>query len=140
MKFVKIILSIVLVVCATNLTLAQVKKPIVKKKVVTKKVVKFTPPVIKKVPGTRIKLTTDSGVIVLRLYDGTPKHRDNFIKLATAKFFDSLLFHRVINDFMIQGGDPQSKNAVAGSMLGSGDVGYTVNFILYREKNIPSKR
>ena len=82
MKFVKIILSIVLVVCATNLTLAQEKK-----KVVTKKVVKFTPPVIKKVPGTRIKLTTDSGVIVLRLYDGTPKHRDNFIKLATAKFF-----------------------------------------------------
>ena len=126
MKFVKIILSIALVVCASNLTLAHVKKPVVKKKVVTKKVVKFTPPVIKKIPGTRIKLTTDSGVIVLRLYDGTPKHRDNFIKLATAKFFDSLLFHRVINDFMIQGGDPQSKNAVAGSMLGSGDVGYTI--------------
>ena len=55
MKFVKIILSIVLVVCATNLTLAQVKKPIVKKKVVTKKVVKFTPPVIKKMPHYRAK-------------------------------------------------------------------------------------
>ncbi len=126
MKFVKIILAVALVVCATNVTLAQVKKPVAKKKVVTKKVVKFTPPVIKKIPGTRIKLTTDSGVIVLRLYDGTPKHRDNFIKLATEKFFDSLLFHRVINGFMIQGGDPQSKNAVAGTMLGSGDVGYTI--------------
>ncbi len=79
-----------------------------------------------RVPGTRVKVTTDSGVIVILLYDKTPKHRDNFIKLANEHFFDSLLFHRVINSFMIQGGDPLSKNAVPGTPLGSGDVGYTI--------------
>jgi cyclophilin family peptidyl-prolyl cis-trans isomerase len=108
------------------ITSAQVKKVPLKKKVITKKVVAFKPPVIKKIPGTRIKLTTDSGVIVLRLYDNTPKHRDNFIKLVSEKFFDSLLFHRVIAGFMIQGGDPQSKTAPQGAMLGNGDVGYTI--------------
>src|SRR4029079_18244082 len=66
------------------------------------------------------------GVIIIRLYDKTVRHRDNFIKLVNEHFFDSLLFHRVINGFMIQGGDPQSKNAVPGTMLGMGDVGYTI--------------
>ena len=105
---------------------AQVKKQPVKKKTVykTKTVVKV--PVVTKIPGTRVRVTTDSGVMVIRLYDKTPKHRDNFIKLASAHFFDSLLFHRVIRGFMIQGGDPQSKNASAGTMLGGGDVGYTI--------------
>jgi cyclophilin family peptidyl-prolyl cis-trans isomerase len=120
------VLFLVAFMFTSLITNAQVKKAPVKKKVVTKKVAVFTPPVIKKVPGTRIKITTDSGVIVLRLYDGTPKHRDNFIKLANEKFFDSLLFHRVIGGFMIQGGDPQSKNAAPGAMLGNGDVGYTI--------------
>ena len=64
--------------------------------------------------------------MVIRLYDKTPQHRDNFIKLANEHFFDSLLFHRVISQFMIQGGDPQSKYAQPGQMLGSGDVGYTI--------------
>jgi peptidyl-prolyl cis-trans isomerase B (cyclophilin B) len=105
---------------------APVQKAPVKKVSVVKAKPVFTPPVLKRIPGTRVKLTTDSGVIVIRLYDKTPKHRDNFIKLATAHFFDSLLFHRVINGFMIQGGDPQSKNAPAGAMLGNGDVGYTI--------------
>jgi cyclophilin family peptidyl-prolyl cis-trans isomerase len=71
-------------------------------------------------PGIRIKITTDSGVILVRLYDSTPLHRDNFVALVRKGFYDSLLFHRVIKDFMIQGGDPQSKNAVAGTMLGNG--------------------
>ena len=109
---------------------AQVKKAPVKKTVVKKPVVKkavaFQPPVIKQIPGTRVKITTDSGVIVVRLYDRTPLHRDNFIKLVNEHFFDSLLFHRIIREFMIQGGDPQSKHAPAGAMLGSGDVGYTI--------------
>lgn len=77
-------------------------------------------------PGTRVKITTDYGVMVVRLYDKTPKHRDNFIKLAESHFFDSLLFHRVINGFMIQGGDPLSKTAAPGAPLGMGDVGYTI--------------
>ena len=64
--------------------------------------------------------------MVAILYDETPKHKENFIKLAKAKFYDSLLFHRVIQDFMIQGGDPESKKAAAGQPLGRGGPGYTV--------------
>jgi cyclophilin family peptidyl-prolyl cis-trans isomerase len=60
------------------------------------------------------------------LYNETPKHRDNFVKLAKSGFYDGLLFHRVIMGFMIQGGDPQSKNAKAGQRLGGGDPGYTI--------------
>ncbi len=70
--------------------------------------------------GACVKIITDSGDIVIRLYNETPLHRDNFIKLAKDGFFDSLLFHRVIPEFMIQGGDPTSKNASPGSILGSG--------------------
>jgi cyclophilin family peptidyl-prolyl cis-trans isomerase len=68
----------------------------------------------------KIKITTDSGVIVVKLYDSTPLHRDNFAKLVKEHFYDSLLFHRVISGFMIQGGDPLSKNAEPGAMLGNG--------------------
>jgi peptidyl-prolyl cis-trans isomerase B (cyclophilin B) len=79
-----------------------------------------------KLPGARIKLTTDSGTIVLRLYDKTPLHRDNFIKLVKQHYFDNLLFHRVITSFMIQGGDPESKNALPRIQLGNGGPGYTI--------------
>lgn len=75
---------------------------------------------------TVVEMTTDLGVIRLKLYNETPKHRDNFIKLVKEGFYDSLLFHRVINGFMIQGGDPDSKNAPAGKQLGMGDVGYKI--------------
>jgi len=60
------------------------------------------------------------------LYNETPKHRDNFVKLAKSGFYDGLLFHRVIMGFMIQGGDPTSKTAKAGQRLGGGDPGYTI--------------
>ena len=70
--------------------------------------------------SVRIKITTDSGTMIVALYDSTPLHRDNFIKLVQQGFYDSLLFHRVIPEFMIQGGDPMSKNAAPGSMLGMG--------------------
>ncbi len=105
---------------------AQVKKTLVKKKTVvasktaTKRVTPATAVMAKKVPGIRVKLTTDSGIVIIRLYDSTPLHRDNFVKLVNEHFFDSLLFHRVIKGFMIQGGDPMSKNAQPGQMLGSG--------------------
>ena len=72
---------------------------------------------------TKIVMETDLGKIVIVLYDNTPLHRDNMIKLAGEHFFDSLLFHRVIPQFMIQGGDPQSKHATAGMMLGNGEHG-----------------
>lgn len=67
-----------------------------------------------------IRLTTDSGVVLIRLSDSTPLHRDNFVKLVRQNFFDSLLFHRVIPNFMIQGGDPTSKDAPTGALLGNG--------------------
>ena len=74
----------------------------------------------------RVKISTALGDIVVRLYDETPAHRDNFLKLAREGFYNGTLFHRVIKDFMIQGGDPQSKGAPAGKALGSGDAGYTL--------------
>lgn len=73
-----------------------------------------------------VLLQTSMGDIVIRLSDSTPLHRDNFLKLVKVHFYDSLLFHRVIQNFMIQGGDPDSKNAPAGKALGSGDLGYRV--------------
>ncbi|MDB5227555.1 MAG: peptidylprolyl isomerase [Bacteroidota bacterium] len=73
-----------------------------------------------------VVISTDYGDIRIRLYDETPLHRDNFVKLAKQGFFDSTLFHRIIPSFMIQGGDPDSKKAAAGQPLGSGDVGYRV--------------
>ncbi len=81
-------------------------------------------PVEKK--GQKVKLSTSYGNMVLILYDETPKHRDNFIKLVNEGFYNGTLFHRVIKDFMIQGGDPDSKNAQPGQRLGTGGPGYTI--------------
>ena len=75
---------------------------------------------------TKLKIETTAGNIVVKLYNETPKHRDNFIKLAREGVYEGTLFHRVIKDFMIQAGDPQSKNAPKGKSLGAGDVGYTL--------------
>ena len=69
---------------------------------------------------------TTMGTVEFKLYNETPKHRDNFLKLADEHFFDGLLFHRVIDGFVIQGGDPNSKDAEPGQMLGEGDLGYRV--------------
>ena len=71
-------------------------------------------------------IETSFGNMTVELYNETPKHRDNFIKLVKEGFYDGLIFHRVINNFMIQGGDPNSKNAAPGTMLGNGTLGYTV--------------
>ena len=73
-----------------------------------------------------VDITTSLGDIKVLLYGDTPKHRDNFVKLVNEGFYNGVLFHRVINEFMIQAGDPESKNAPAGKMLGSGDPGYTL--------------
>ena len=74
----------------------------------------------------KVRLETTCGDIVLQLYAETPQHRDNFMKLVDDGFYDGVLFHRVIADFMIQAGDPQSRDARPGQSLGHGDVGYTV--------------
>ncbi len=73
-----------------------------------------------------VLISTNMGDMKVKLYDATPKHRDNFLKLVEQNYYDSLLFHRVIRNFMIQGGDPLSKNAAPGVPLGNGDIGYTI--------------
>ncbi len=73
-----------------------------------------------------VKIETSYGNMVVKLYNETPLHRDNFLKLVKEGTYNGVLFHRVINQFMIQGGDPNSRNAKPGQMLGDGDLGYTI--------------
>ena len=73
-----------------------------------------------------VEIITDKGTIIVRLSDSTPLHRDNFLKLVKQAYFDSVLFHRVIKNFMIQGGDPNSKHAKADDILGEGGPEYTI--------------
>ncbi len=77
--------------------------------------------------GARVCMETTHGVIEVLLYDETPEHRDNFLSLVKECYYDSLLFHRVIPNFMIQGGDPYSKNAPQGTLLGEGGPDYRLN-------------
>lgn len=74
----------------------------------------------------KVKFHTTEGDIIVELYDDTPLHRDNFLKLVKEKYYDGLLFHRVIKDFMVQTGDPNSRNADSTAMLGAGSPSYTI--------------
>ena len=103
------IVGLLLLILLTNTLLAQ------KDSVVTKKDRKRD-----------VLLQTNYGDITIRLSDSTPLHRDNFLKLTKIHFYDSVLFHRVIKNFMIQGGDPDSKNASAGKPLGNGGPAYRI--------------
>lgn len=123
------LLIVVIAVFSVSVTTAQTKKT--KKRIVHKQ--KHVKPIVNAQAKlnldttiTRVRIITSFGEMIVRLYNKTPMHRDNFIKLVKEHFYDSLLFHRVINTFMIQGGDPNSKNAEAGTFLGEGDVGYTI--------------
>lgn len=106
--------------------MAQAKKPVTNTKPATTSTVKKTTvttaakPIVEK--ETMVEITTNYGVMIAKLYNQTPLHRDNFIKLVKVGFYDSLLFHRVIKDFMIQGGDPESKHATPDAMLGGGSA------------------
>ncbi len=86
------------------------------------------------------RIETNFGDITIKLYNKTPLHRDNFEKLVTENFFEDILFHRVINNFMIQGGDPDSKNAKFGDFLGEADCGYNIpaefNDSLFHKKGV----
>jgi len=129
-SFLRITLFIISIFCFEHLQ-AQVKKSTVKKStVLSSKMAKpkhtITDTTQLKARNSRIRIITSLGEIVIRLSDKTPKHRDNFIKLVKSHFYDSLLFHRVINTFMIQGGDPESKKAEPGALLGEGDMKYTI--------------
>ncbi|MEL7124259.1 MAG: peptidylprolyl isomerase, partial [Bacteroidota bacterium] len=92
-----------------------------KKKRMTEKEITIDPPKF-----CLVEVQTEFGNMLIQLSDATPEHRDNFLKLAEEGFYDGLLFHRVINGFMVQGGDPNSKEARKGQPLGSGGPGYTV--------------
>ncbi len=81
---------------------------------------------VKEPKNCTVELQTEYGNMTILLYDDTPQHRDNFLKLVSENFYDDLLFHRVIQGFMIQGGDPESRNAKPGQPLGMGGPGYTV--------------
>lgn len=76
--------------------------------------------------GDRVKISTPFGDMIAVLYDDCPEHKANFLKLANEGFYDDLLFHRVIKDFMVQGGDPNSRGAAPGARLGNGGPGYTI--------------
>ncbi len=73
-----------------------------------------------------VEMVTDEGSMTLRLFGDTPLHRDNFVKLVNEGYYDGLLFHRVINDFMVQTGDPGSRDAKPGKRLGDGSPDYTI--------------
>ncbi len=87
-----------------------------------------------------VEMVTDKGTIVIRLYDNTPLHRNNFLHLVKEHYYDSVLFHRVINRFMIQAGDPNSKRAKTGAQLGDGGPSYTIpaefNLSLFHKKGV----
>ena len=112
----------------TTVTKTTAKKP-VSKSTTTKKTTQSKPTTTKPKKmdtSTYVLISTEFGEIKIRLYDETPLHKANFIKLVKEGTLDSTLFHRIIPEFMIQGGDPTSKNAAPGQPLGSGDVGYRV--------------
>ena len=80
----------------------------------------------KQMTNVEIEILTSVGNLTVRLYDETPLHRDNFVKLVADSFYNGVLFHRVINQFMVQAGDPESRNAQPGVMLGAGTPGYDI--------------
>ena len=131
--FLLVILATFIVVGCNNQTDDKKgkSKPEVKKelksetKIVAKKVEEEKSAPITKL-GQKVLISTNFGDMTVLLYDETPKHRDNFIKLAKDGFYNGTLFHRVIRDFMIQGGDPESKGADAKKRLGSGGPGYII--------------
>jgi cyclophilin family peptidyl-prolyl cis-trans isomerase len=100
------------------------------KRLITLVFILFTVTAFAKPPKNQyVKISTAYGAVIIRLYNETPKHRDNFITLAKKGFYNGTVFHRVIQNFMIQGGDPDSRDTTknkTGAELGNGDVGYTV--------------
>ena len=101
---------------------------------------KETAPEITEEQRQKVEMITDRGTMVIELYNETPLHRDNFLKLVNERAYDSVLFHRVIDSFMIQSGDPDSKNSKPGDTLGNGGLDYTVdaefNSNLFHKKGV----
>lgn len=118
----KIILNIQLIIVALML-LSAAPKPFRKTTIEERRAIKKYSRLINRDDGSyHILIMTEKGNMVIKLYNDTPLHRDNFISKVRKGFYDSLLFHRIINNFMIQGGDPNSKNASAGQPIGAGSA------------------
>lgn len=129
----RILSSVLLIFLSTTLFAQQTKSPKANNPKNTKGKTTAAPapihtvgPKVKMEKDTMVDIFTNYGNMRVRLYKETPLHRSNFIKLAQSGFYDSLLFHRIIKDFMIQGGDPDSKNADSTAFLGGGDIGYKI--------------
>ena len=116
MKRYSIVLFTLLLACSTSKTF----RPLTKEE--SNLISKYSKQIDKKDGSYHVLITTNMGDMVVKLYNETPLHRDNFVSKVKSGFYDSLLFHRVINNFMIQGGDPNSKKAAAGEPLGSGSA------------------
>ena len=97
------------------------------KKYLTLNLILFISATMAKPKHDYVRIKTNKGECIIMLYNQTPKHHDNFLKLAKEGFYNGTLFHRVIQEFMIQGGDPDSKTAKQGQQLGEGDLGYRVD-------------
>ena len=127
--FYKLFLVSAFFISFSTVSFAQAKKKNVGKKAVAISTKKTEPNAAILEPWKQLdtkerllEITTPYGTMIAKLYDSTPLHRDNFVKLVQQKFYDSLLFHRIIDGFMIQGGDPTSKNAPIEAQLGSGSA------------------
>jgi len=124
--FITILAGTLLVACGSSPSPKAVAKPAetTQEKTIMKPKLSFDPSVLSEEPVLDIE--TSEGVITIKLYKDTPLHRDNFVKLASEGFFNGLIFHRVITNFMIQVGDPKSRNPQPGVKYGSGNPGYTI--------------
>ena len=128
--FTTILAATLLIACGSSPSPKAAAKPVETKQTETQQPtsmepkLSFDPSVLSEEPVLDIE--TGEGVITIKLYKDTPLHRDNFVKLASEGFFNGLIFHRVINNFMIQVGDPQSRNPQPNARYGSGGPGYTI--------------
>lgn len=116
-------IAIALASCAGTSTKAEAK-PAESTNEISKEMAKETTPA--DTNSVKVEVSTTMGDFTVLLYGDTPKHRDNFVKLVKEHYYDNMLFHRVIKDFMVQAGDPESKTAKPGQSLGSGDPSYTI--------------
>ena len=97
------------------------------RKIIAMSLLAFAFAACNRVDESVVNIETSEGTITVRLYEDTPLHRENFVKLVKEGYYEGTLFHRVINHFMIQGGDPDSRNAAPGALLGEGGPGYDVD-------------
>ena len=129
MKKIGYVITLVTIMILSGCCTSKTEKPVENKDVVIRETPENAEPTTKKQKiedMTKVLIKTSLGDITIALYDATPEHKKNFLKLVDEKYYDNVLFHRIIQGFMIQTGDPNSKTAKAGQQLGNGGPGYTI--------------